>query len=167
MKRFTSRTIAELQDNGGPTLTHALLADSPAIDVGNNRYATDWDQRGPGYPRIVNGIIDIGAFEYQGDGNGPSKPTQPNVKPVQRNVAVLAPLAAPPSHPLHASATSAIAPAQVASPDQEAAVVDWLSASLNKEDARPASPVLMRHAPAEVYWWLPDSDFTVWKLIPQ
>src|SRR6516165_11559301 len=97
MKRFTSRTIAELQDNGGPTLTHALLADSPAIDVGNNRYATDWDQRGPGYPRIVNGIIDIGAFEYQGDGNGPSKPTQPNVKPVQRNVAVLAPLAAPPS----------------------------------------------------------------------
>jgi hypothetical protein len=41
------------------------LPGSPAIDAGNNAYATDWDQRGPGYPRIVNGIIDIGAFEVQ------------------------------------------------------------------------------------------------------
>jgi hypothetical protein len=48
------------------------LPGSPAIDAGNNAYATDWDQRGPGYPRIVNGIIDIGAFEYQGDGSGPA-----------------------------------------------------------------------------------------------
>jgi hypothetical protein len=64
--------LGPLQDNGGPTPTHALLAGSPAIDAGNNAYATDWDQRGPGYPRIVNGIIDIGAFEYQGDGSGPA-----------------------------------------------------------------------------------------------
>src|SRR6202022_2943055 len=51
--------LGPLQDNGGPTLTHALLAGSPAIDAGNNEYATDWDQRGEGFPRIVNGIIDI------------------------------------------------------------------------------------------------------------
>jgi hypothetical protein len=38
--------------------------------VGANAGTPDWDQRGPGYPRIVNGIIDIGAFEYQGDGSG-------------------------------------------------------------------------------------------------
>jgi hypothetical protein len=57
--------LAPLDDNGGPTFTHALLSGSPAIDAGNNAYATDWDQRGPGYPRIVNGIIDIGAFEVQ------------------------------------------------------------------------------------------------------
>jgi len=63
--------LGPLQDNGGPTLTHALLAGSPAIDAGNNAYATDWDQRGEGFPRIVNGIIDIGAFEYQGDGSAP------------------------------------------------------------------------------------------------
>jgi hypothetical protein len=62
--------LGPLQDNGGPTLTHALLPGSPAIDAGNNAYATDWDQRGPGFPRIVNGIIDIGAFEFQ-DGGGP------------------------------------------------------------------------------------------------
>jgi hypothetical protein len=48
------------------------LSGSPAIDAGNNIYATDWDQRGEGFPRIVNGIIDIGAFEYQGDGARPS-----------------------------------------------------------------------------------------------
>jgi hypothetical protein len=63
--------LGPLQDNGGPTKTHALLAASPAIDAGNNTYATDWDQRGEGFPRIVNGIIDIGAFEYQGDGAAP------------------------------------------------------------------------------------------------
>jgi hypothetical protein len=66
--------LGPLDFNGGPTLTHALLSGSPAIDAGNNAYATDWDQRGPGYPRIVNGIIDIGAFEYQGNGSGPHAP---------------------------------------------------------------------------------------------
>jgi hypothetical protein len=64
--------LGPLDDNGGPTLTHALLSGSPAIDAGNNAYATDFDQRGPGFPRIVNGIIDIGAFEFQGAAPGPS-----------------------------------------------------------------------------------------------
>jgi hypothetical protein len=73
--------LEPLDDNGGPTLTHALLPGSPAIDAGNNAYATDWDQRGPGYPRIVNGIIDIGAFEVQARGHG--RPTgQPLPDPV-------------------------------------------------------------------------------------
>jgi hypothetical protein len=57
--------LGPLQDNGGRTQTHALLPGSPAIDAGNNAYATEWDQRGEGFPRIVNGIIDIGAFEVQ------------------------------------------------------------------------------------------------------
>src|SRR6266851_3820593 len=35
--------LGPLQDNGGPTFTHALLIGSPAIDAGNNAYATDWD----------------------------------------------------------------------------------------------------------------------------
>jgi predicted outer membrane repeat protein len=62
--------LGPLQDNGGPTLTMALLDGSPAIDAGDNTDAPDWDQRGPGYPRIVNGIIDIGAFEVQSDRPG-------------------------------------------------------------------------------------------------
>jgi hypothetical protein len=50
-----------LQDNGGPTFTHALLAGSPAIDAGDNDGAPFLDQRGA--PRIQNSTIDIGAFE--------------------------------------------------------------------------------------------------------
>jgi hypothetical protein len=61
-----------LADNGGPTQTMALLPGSPAIDAGDNTVASEWDQRGRGYPRIVNGIIDIGAFEFQGTTAPPS-----------------------------------------------------------------------------------------------
>jgi CSLREA domain-containing protein len=52
-----------LTDNGGPTFTHALLPGSPAIDSGDNAVAPATDQRGSGFPRIVHGTIDIGAFE--------------------------------------------------------------------------------------------------------
>jgi hypothetical protein len=60
--------LGPLQDNGGPTFTHALLAGSPAIDAGNNAAAPATDQRG--MARIVDGdvdgtaTIDIGAYEY-------------------------------------------------------------------------------------------------------
>ncbi|WP_197526517.1 choice-of-anchor Q domain-containing protein [Botrimarina colliarenosi] len=78
--------LGPLQDNGGPTWTHALLAGSPAIDAGDPaRVAVPWnyspggglppltfvgdvDQRGEGYPRVLDGgsgamRIDIGAYE--------------------------------------------------------------------------------------------------------
>ncbi len=66
--------LGTLADNGGPTLTHALLPGSPAIDAGDNTDAPEFDQRGTGFPRIVNGTIDIGAFEVQASGisNPPS-----------------------------------------------------------------------------------------------
>jgi hypothetical protein len=59
--------LGPLQDNGGPTATMALLPGSPAIDAGdpNPDDAPMFDQRGPGYRRIVNGRLDIGAFEVQ------------------------------------------------------------------------------------------------------
>jgi hypothetical protein len=57
--------LGSLQDNGGPTWTMALLPTSPAIAAGDPTDATEWDQRGPGYPRVVNGIADIGAFQVQ------------------------------------------------------------------------------------------------------
>ena len=57
-----------LQNNGGWTDTHALLIGSPAIDAGNPTLtippAPSTDQRGPSrFARIINGRVDIGAFE--------------------------------------------------------------------------------------------------------
>ena len=59
-------SLGHLSDNGGPTLTDALLVQSPAIDAGNNNFAMrSHDQRGSGFPRTVGALTDIGAFEYQ------------------------------------------------------------------------------------------------------
>jgi hypothetical protein len=67
--------LGPLQDNGGPTQTMALLPGSPAIDAGDpaGQYPR-WDQRGHPYHRVVNGRIDIGAFEVQSAATGPGTP---------------------------------------------------------------------------------------------
>ena len=57
--------LAPLQDNGGPTHTHALRVGSPAIDAGNNTAALDTDQRGGGFARVFGAAADIGAYELQ------------------------------------------------------------------------------------------------------
>ncbi|MEN0110451.1 MAG: choice-of-anchor Q domain-containing protein [Planctomycetota bacterium] len=81
--------LGPLADNGGPTLTHAPLPGSPAIDAGDpTRAAVEWtyqigrhdpestipgtdDQRGAGFPRVVDAgsgaaLIDLGAVESPG-----------------------------------------------------------------------------------------------------
>ncbi|MBD2518026.1 M10 family metallopeptidase C-terminal domain-containing protein [Nostoc sp. FACHB-973] len=71
--------LGPLQNNGGLTLTHALLTGSPAINAGNNNLipvdtqdldndgdtseAIPYDQRG--LTRLVGAKVDIGAFEVQ------------------------------------------------------------------------------------------------------
>jgi hypothetical protein len=76
--------LGPLQDNGGPTQTMALLPGSPAIDAGDNTDAPLWDQRGAPFRRVVNGVIDIGAFEVQARGYGrPSRQPLPDPVPVQ------------------------------------------------------------------------------------
>ena len=59
----TNPSLGPLQNNGGSTFTHELLTGSLAIDAGPP--PLDYDQRGPGYLRVANGHIDIGAFEVQ------------------------------------------------------------------------------------------------------
>jgi len=71
----TDPLLGPLQDNGGPTFTHALLCGSPAIDQGKNFSASATDQRGAGFartfddPTVANATggdgTDIGAFEVQ------------------------------------------------------------------------------------------------------
>ncbi|MGO9923686.1 MAG: choice-of-anchor Q domain-containing protein, partial [Isosphaeraceae bacterium] len=56
--------LGTLADYGGPTQTLALLAGSPAIGAGNASATNPaTDQRG--LPRVVNGSLDIGAFQTQ------------------------------------------------------------------------------------------------------
>ncbi|MBX7106711.1 MAG: hypothetical protein K1X57_21735, partial [Gemmataceae bacterium] len=57
--------LGALASNGGPTLTHALLAGSPAINNGSNPAGLTTDQRGAGFARNSGGGVDIGAFEIQ------------------------------------------------------------------------------------------------------
>ena len=57
--------LGPLQDNGGPTQTHALLEGSPAIDSGSNIDGLASDQRGGGFLRSSGTATDIGAFELQ------------------------------------------------------------------------------------------------------
>jgi beta-glucanase (GH16 family) len=56
-----SSGLDALADNGGPTLTHALLAGSPALDAANAAACPATDQRGVTRPQGPG--CDIGAFE--------------------------------------------------------------------------------------------------------
>ncbi len=60
--------LGTLAGNGGPTFTHALAANSPAIDAGDDTVCPPTDQRAA--PRPAGDGCDIGAFEA-----GSSAPT--------------------------------------------------------------------------------------------
>jgi hypothetical protein len=67
---IASPGMGPLSYNGGPTMTHALLVGSLAINAGSNALALDQngsalttDQRGTGFPRVFNNSVDIGAYE--------------------------------------------------------------------------------------------------------
>lgn len=62
--------LGPLQDNGGPTATHALLAGSPALGAGalpgsNKAPCTETDQRGLSRPNPAGRACDLGALEAQ------------------------------------------------------------------------------------------------------
>jgi predicted outer membrane repeat protein len=63
--------LGPLADNGGPTMTHALLPDSPAVNADDPAAMAGvngvplHDQRGAPFTRVYGGRIDMGAFESQ------------------------------------------------------------------------------------------------------
>jgi hypothetical protein len=74
----TDPLLGPLQNNGGPTLTHALLPGSPAIDAGDPNFTPPpfRDQRGLCFDRVYNGRLDVGSFESQ-----PPPPRCPSPRP--------------------------------------------------------------------------------------
>jgi hypothetical protein len=89
----TDPTLGPLQDNGGPTFTHELLAGSPAIDAGDPQFTPPplYDQRGPGFDRVANGRLDIGSFEVQA--------TTPTPTPTPTPTATATPTSTPTATP--------------------------------------------------------------------
>jgi hypothetical protein len=73
----TDPVLGPLQNNGGPTFTHALLPGSPAINAGDPSFTPPpfFDQRGPGFDRVGDGRIDIGSFEVQSGATPTPTPT--------------------------------------------------------------------------------------------
>ena len=71
----TEPMLGPLQDNGGPTFTHDLLAGSPAINAGDPNFTPPpfTDQRG--FSRVDGGRLDIGSVELQPVGTPSPTPT--------------------------------------------------------------------------------------------
>ncbi len=113
----TDPMLGPLQDNGGPTFTHALLPGSPAIDVGDPNFSPPpyYDQRGPIFWRLRNGRIDSGSFEVQ-IGTTPSPTPSPTASPTPTATATATATATPTATPT-ASSTPTCTGCSVTSPN--------------------------------------------------
>ena len=110
----TEPLLGPLQNNGGPTFTHQLLPGSPAIDAGDPNFTPPpfFDQRGPGFDRLVNGRTDKGSFELQA---GTSPTPTPSPTPTATATVTATATAPPPSTPT-ATATATATPPPTATP---------------------------------------------------
>jgi hypothetical protein len=94
----TNPLLGPLQNNGGPTFTHALLPGSSAINAGDPNFVgpPDYDQRGHDYDRVRGGRIDVGSFEVQ---NPPLPSPTPTATPTPRPALTPRPRPTPPPRP--------------------------------------------------------------------
>lgn len=74
--------LVALVDNGGPTLTFGLEADSPAVNAGSNPAELSYDQRGPGFSRVSGAAADIGAYERAVSTSTPNPTPTPTPTPI-------------------------------------------------------------------------------------
>jgi predicted outer membrane repeat protein len=115
---------------GGPSRVYALLADSPAIDAGNNDGAPHIDQRG--FPRPVDGpdaddlaTVDIGAFEFAAMGP-PTDEAGASAGMISNGQALAVPAFALPGQPV-LSSLKGVAPTQtVGVSDASASLALWV-----------------------------------------
>ena len=114
----TDPMLGPLQDNGGPTFTHALLPGSPAIDSGDPNFTPPpfYDQRGPDFNRVRNGRIDVGSFEVQA-GTIPTPTATPTGSPMATPITTPTPTAtATPTPTPTGTATATATPTVTATP---------------------------------------------------
>jgi len=115
--------LGPLQDNGGPTATHALLPGSPALDAGDPSGCRDsngaplaTDQRGQPRPDAASGRCDIGAYEAE-PAAATTATAAASVTPAPSTAAGTPTAAAPsPAAPPTPSPTGAPAPAGPCAP---------------------------------------------------
>jgi hypothetical protein len=108
----------------------ALLPGSPAIDAGALT-ESEWDQRGPGYPRLVHGVTDIGAYEVQDSVGGAAVATPGMVTAAVIGVPAIAPNQASVPTPTLGRTSTPLVPLS-----QATAVVDQIFATHTGKESR-------------------------------
>jgi hypothetical protein len=108
----TDPMVGPLQNNGGPTFTHALLPGSPAIDAGDPQFTAPpyFDQRGPNFWRVRNDRLDVGSFEVQAGAIPTPTATASPTATATPTPTVTATATLPPSPTPTATATSTMSP---------------------------------------------------------
>jgi hypothetical protein len=157
--------LGPLQNNGGHTATMAPACGGPAIDAGDPNFQgpPDTDQRGTGYDRIVNGVVDIGAYEVQvgecggsalSTGRAVSHAAGPDATPALVLAGSEATLALALVGPVRTPDPSSVyTPAASARPAAEVVAIDRLFASRSKGESRFALSAPMHHARFAATTW--------------
>jgi hypothetical protein len=135
--------LGPLQDNGGPTFTHALLCGSPAIDAGKKFAVSSTDQRQAGFNRTVDDPFVPNAADGDGTDIGALEAQTSCLNPEQALAGILELVNSKCDRPQPLRATLEAALASLGRGDY-AATVGQLNAFENKVPAQvaPSNPVL-------------------------